>query len=121
MISDGIYTYLKETSIDKVKEIIDSILALTGNDSKWSDYFDIYEDFDDYYVEDLYNEECDEYTNPTREELLDFIHRYNEEHFDNGDSIITWITVEPLIDEADEAAELLNSLNYLFDLNYNNE
>lgn len=124
MISDGVYTYLKENSVDNVKEIIDSILALTGSDSKWSDYFDIYEDFDDYYATELYDSQrdwTDEYVPPTREELLNFIHTYNDEHFDVGDSIITWLVIEPLIDEADKASELLDKLNFLFNINYCND
>lgn len=120
MISDGVYTFLKETSVDNVKEIINSILALTGSDTKWNDYFEIYEDFDEEFATWCYDNVYDTEITPTREELLNFVHSYNKEHFDKDDSICTWLAIKPLMDEVDDAAELLDRLNFLFNINYEN-
>lgn len=127
MISDGVYTSLRYDTINDLKEAINNILDLSGHGFHCDDFFDIYEDFDEDYAKDLYIENweeqnSEEYTGvPTREELLEFIHNYNEANFDEGPTICTWITIAPISKEADKAAKSLDVLNRMFNINVSND
>lgn len=124
MISEYVYMYLKDNSIDKIKLAIDNLLKLTGNNFHWNDFFEIYEDFDEDYAKRQYDEcyeKAEESNSLTREELLNFIHTFNDSVFDEYPSIETWITVKPIKEEAKLAAESLNNLHYLYSINAIND
>lgn len=123
--SSEVYTILEDDSIESVKKIIDSILALAGHGFHWDDFFKIEEDFDEDYALDLYkddwndqeHDEGEEYKDPTREELLDFVHNYNDANWDSGEGslIETRISFAPIDPDAKESAALLHKLNDLFE------
>lgn len=123
--SSETYTILQGDSVESVKKIIDSILDLAGHGFHWDDFFKIYEDFDEddalYRYKEEWNdqehEEGEEYKEPTREELLDFVHDYNSERWDEGEGSIieTYITFLPTDPDSKQAAVLLHKLNDLFE------
>lgn len=123
--SSETYMKLQYDSVESVKKIIDSVLALAGHGFHWDDFFKIYEDFDEDYARDCYkddwddreHEEGEEYKEPTREELLDFVHDYNESRWDEGEGSIieTRLCFVPIDPDAKESAALLHKLNDLFD------
>ena len=124
--SSETYMILQDDSVEGVKKIIDSILALAGHGFHWSDFFKIYEDFDENYALALYkdrwdsqeHEEGEEYKAPSREELLDFVHDLNDENWNSeeGSIIDTWLCFVPIDPDAKESAILLTKLNDLFDV-----
>lgn len=123
--SSETYMKLQDDSVESVKKIIDSILALAGHGFHWDDFFKIYEDFDEDDArcrhkdewDDQEHEDGEEYKEPTREELLDFVHDYNESRWDEGGGSIieTNMTFIPIDPDAKESASLLHKLNDLFD------
>lgn len=123
--SSEVYTILEYDSVESVKKIIDSILALAGHGFHWDDFFKIEEDFDEddalYYHkskwEDSEHEEGEEYKTPSREELVDFVHAFNGEAWDCGEGhvIETYLKFIPIDPDAKESAALLHKLNDLFD------
>lgn len=123
--SSETYTILQGDSVESVKKIIDSILDLAGHGFHWDDFFKIYENFNEndalyrYKEEwdDQEHEEGEEYKEPTREELLDFVHEYNSERWDEGEGSIieTYITFLPTDPDSKQAAMLLHKLNDLFE------
>ena len=123
--SSETYMILQDDSVEGVKKIIDSILDLAGHGFHWNDFFKIYEDFDENYALDLYkdrwdsqeHEEGEEYKEPSREELLDFVHDINDENWNSeeGPIIDTWLCFVPIDPDAKESAILLTKLNDLFD------
>ena len=123
--SSETYTVLRGDSVESVKKIIDSILDLAGHGFHWDDFFKIYEDFaeDDALYrykdewDDQEHEEGEEYKEPTREELLDFVHEYNSERWDEGEGSIieTYMTFVPTDLDSKLAASLLHKLNDLFE------
>lgn len=123
--SSEVYTILEYDAVESVKRIIDSILALAGHGFHWDDFFKIEEDFDEedaleYHKEQWENsehEEGEEYKEPSHDELLDFVHEFNEEAWDSGDGHIieTYLKFIPIDPDAKESAALLHKLNELFD------
>lgn len=123
--SSEVYTILEYDSVESVKRIIDSILALAGHGFHWYDFFKIEEDFDEddalYYHksewENSKHEEGEEYKTPSREELVDFVHDFNEGAWDcaEGHVIETYLKFIPIDPDAKESAALLHKLNDLFD------
>lgn len=124
--SSETYTILRGESIESVKKIINSILDLAGHGFHWDDFFKIEEGFDEDYARDLHkdywedsdeHDENEEYKEPTHEELLDFVHEYNEDRWDSGEGSIieTYMTFTPVDPDAKISALLLHKLNELFD------
>ena len=123
--SSEVYSILQGDSVESVKRIIDSILALAGHGFHWDDFFKIYEDFDEEDASYRHKEEWEyeehsegeEYKEPTREELLAWVHGYNDARSDDGEGSLvdTCITFVPIDPDAKESAILLDKLNYLFD------
>ena len=124
--SSEIYMILQEDSIEYVKKIIDSILDLAGHGFHWDDFFKIEEEFDEDYARDLYwnnwdkeeHEEGEELKEPSREELLEFVHELNEENWDSGEGSLietrlAFVAIDP---DAKKSAMLLHKLKDLFDL-----
>lgn len=123
--SSETYTVLKGDSVESVKLIIDSILDLAGHGFHWDDFFKIEEGFDEddarYRHKDEWDcqdhEEGEEYEEPTYDELVDFVHDYNEGRMSDGEGslIETYLTFVPTDSDAKESAALLHKLNDLFE------
>ena len=124
--SSETYTILQGDSIESVKKIIDSILDLAGHGFHWDDFFKIEEGFDEDYARDLHkdywedsddHEEGDEYKEPTYEELLDFVHDYNDANWVIGEGSIieTYMVFTTTDPDSKLAASLLHKLNDLFE------
>lgn len=124
--SSETYMILQNDSVESVKRIIDSILALAGHGFHWDDFFIIYEDFDEEYAIELYknkwddqeHEDGEEYKEPTRKELLNFVHDHNESYWNEGEGSVieTSLRFIPIDPDAKESALLLHKLNDLFDV-----
>ena len=123
--SSETYTILRGDSVESVKKIIDSILDLAGHGFHWDDFFKIEEGFDEDDAlyrhkcnwEDQEHEEGEEYKEPSREELVDFVHDYNEDRWYDGEGSIieTYLTFFPIDPDAKKSATLLHKLNDLFE------
>lgn len=121
--SSETYIVLKYDSVNAVKEIIDSILALAGSNRHWNDFFEIKEIIDDknwaieLYKEKNWDEEFGTFEEPEYDELIEFVHNLNEcNWYDSDEPILdTSLSITPINPESEKAAKLLKQLNNLFD------
>lgn len=114
--SSEVFTIYDESGIQKIKDIVNSVLQLAGSSKRFDDLFTIEFDFDTYIVDDYLSEhpEITDADSISDKDLYDFAIEHDASECD-GYPMVTGITVKAKNPEDRELAKLLTNIDRIFE------
>lgn len=114
--SSEVFTIYTEEGLEQIKKIVDAVLKVGGSELTFDDLFTIELCFDEDYAWDEYIEEHPDAIreNVSTEELLQFCKYRDNDHYE-GSTLIDGFSIVAKDKKNTEAAQLLNSIDCIFD------